>query len=83
MFLIDKNLFSIVKPFVLLSLETCDELIGVYMNIQKLALYYGELMSMKKISKLRRMNLIELLKTLCASKYFPNICAMLARIAAT
>lgn len=83
MFLIDKNLFSIVKPFVLFSLETRDELIGAYVNIQELVMDYGELVSMKKISKLRRMNLIELLKTLCTSKYFLNICAMLARIAAT
>lgn len=44
---------------------------------------YKELISIENISKLRRINLIELVKTLSISKYFPTICVMLARIAAS
>lgn len=48
------------------------------MERQKLMTVYDE--SMKNRLEPRRMNLIELIKTLCTSKYFPNICIMLARI---
>jgi hypothetical protein len=37
---------------------------------------------MENISELRKMTLIKLIKTLCASEHFPNFCTMLARKAA-
>lgn len=41
---------------------------------------YVELISIKNISELQ-INFINLIKTLSTSKYFLNICVMLARIA--
>lgn len=43
---------------------------------------YDELTSMKNITKLQKMNLIELVKILYTSKYFLNIYVMLAKITA-
>jgi len=37
---------------------------------------------MENIFELRKMNFIKLIKTLCGSKHFPNVCTMLARVAA-
>jgi len=37
---------------------------------------------MESITELRKINIIKLVKTLCGSKHFPNICTMLARVAA-
>ncbi|XP_050065090.1 uncharacterized protein LOC126554016 [Aphis gossypii] len=51
-------------------------------DLKEFSLEYDELISMENISELRKMNLIKLVKTLCGSKYFPNVCTMLARVAA-
>lgn len=37
---------------------------------------------MENIEELCKMNITDLVKTLCTSKYFPNVCVMLARIVA-
>lgn len=85
-FSIDKNLLSIIKPFVVLSSVACikdiHNLIGADIDLKEFSLEYDELISMENISELRKMNLIKLVKTLCGSKYFPNVCTMLARVAA-
>ncbi|XP_025204369.1 E3 SUMO-protein ligase KIAA1586-like isoform X1 [Melanaphis sacchari] len=85
-FSIDKNLLSIIKPFVVLSSVACikdiHNLIGADIDLKEFSLEYDELISMENISELRKINLIKLVKTLCGSKYFPNVCTMLARVAA-
>jgi len=66
-FSIDKNLLSIIKPFVVLSSVSCikdiHNLIGADIDLKEFSLEYDELISMKNICELRKMNLIKLVKT--------------------
>jgi hypothetical protein len=83
-FSIDQNLLTTIKPFVHFSphtnLQDVHKSIGDDIDLQELALEYGELLSTENIHQLQTMNLDELFKTLFTSPFHKCCNEYIARI---
>lgn len=89
-FIIDHNLLQIIKHFVQLLLHTntqdIQKFIAKDIDLQELTLESKELLLMKNIHQIQKMNLNELFKTLCilctlcTSPHFINFISLFTRI---